>query len=123
MSLFNKDPNRSYTQLALSLEGELRMALQPIFDKYSKQGVSLREVFYCVVQAAQDVQLEGLLKLEQSKAPKCCVCKVLIPEGLHANPSVFGGHFDFGRNDPRQIEAPPGSYWCEACGKYFVPDC
>lgn len=66
MSLFNEDSQESYTELAKELEAELTRALLPIFKKYADQGVKQRELFYCAVQVAQDVQLSALVEADRA---------------------------------------------------------
>ena len=128
MSLFNKDAQESYTELAKELETELTQALLPIFKKYADQGVKQRELFYCAVQVAQDVQLSALVEADRQGATdfECCACGSAIAvtrEGCLAGcTSPVPGHFDFGRSDPRQIVTSATSIWCEACDKHFVPE-
>ncbi len=64
MTVFNPDPNESYTELASAIDREMYAALAPIFERYAAQGVSLRELAYVANQAVVDLHLSMLIERE-----------------------------------------------------------
>ncbi len=61
MSVFTRDSNESYTELASAIDREMYAALAPIFERYAAQGVSLRELAYVANQAVVDLHLSMLI--------------------------------------------------------------